>query len=1212
MSASLAKSAARALSVLAIGSWLLEPFSLYGASAQVVSTKSPTLFKSSDLTEIAFDVPTNISEIIGARLYYSTLGASNSTGLRRSVNGSLPFGGYVDAQNERENRITDDLDPRLVKKGANIIHFTTGDNSVRPSVYNATVLLFGKDSSGNISARWIEPRLSLTNSLFTRATYLRNYADDLDGLNIPLTDRSTKIKIIYPVDGSYFGSRALIRGRVTAGVDTRTSIRIGNQVVANSAGEFEAIVDRPEGSGGPWKVDVDAQIEGGKSAHTTVVLNMPRPAFLLSAPRKSTVSLRPGGSEATAFGLKVSLIEGDPQGITVRCNRAVESPAVDGGIISTVVGECTSYRLRRKEHGGRIRIAIPSSITRLPPGSDGSRGQLFKYDETETRWASLANSFVDIENKSTVGTLRDQTGTFVSGTIKLDNKYLAEPSQQSTKSLTDISNVAVLGGHVKIDAPQSNPFGSAMVPLPVLLRPQRGNLGPLFQISYDLSAGNGPVGNGISIDIPLIEVDTKWGVPAYDPSKETDSYTIGGKEIVAFEKDDASLSKPPYRPNRMAPRPRTDFLGAGKITEFRYRIDDTHDQIHRYGDSPANYWWEIIHKNGVHEFYGLDPVTGSPNNSVRKTENGSVFQWAKTRAIDLDSNTTEYLWNEDTCDALPVHCVSALLPLSILYNDHLLDPSGRLAKTQVGFSWRSQRPDKSVNGRHHVLQVNDARLTKLSVTYGADLKSTYGEQRFQYKISSFGKSLLSSVIYDVDPAGAGQIPDDQLIAHQCAPPSAPKFDLASINALGNRKRVICFDYYDPLKKEQATNKPFLDPETVSVSQASSASTGGSFSLINGVSDTLAKPSILGTMTSKENGGSNYFGFSFPAYKGYSIGFKTGGTQRDSIGRSALVDMDGDGIPDFVYSTGGQLTACRGQRDRPEGASGTYGVRFDGPCLPVEGLTADAGSGTMQELSTSFSIGAELFIVPAFAGAAMTESQTSRAAYFVDVDGDGLTDVVYRGQVYYNQGIRERNGQRFLKFDVTSSNLRQLSGLTASQLSQKQVDQTELAAKTARDAANRNRKYAPLLDIVHGWRAPADGVVVIGGGFLRDIPTWPGSVSPAPSDVAGSDRLIIERSRGAAVKTCFDAPLGVGPARLTCVDGTGMSVANAYLGILQIQSAPLPVEVKEGDVIYARTTSKTDAATPWNDLDIYVSYLSENSDECQLASPTQRPFQCKSR
>ena len=430
--------------------------------------------------------------------------------------------------------------------------------------------------------------------------------------------------------------------------------------------------------------------------------------------------------------------------------------------------------------------------------------------------------------------------------------------------------------------------------------------------------------------------------------------------------------------------------------------------------------------------------------------------------------------------------------------------------------------------------------------------------------------------------------------------------------LGIENKFICFDYYDPLKKEQATNKPFLDPETVSVSQASNASTGGAFSLISGVSDTLAKPSILGTTTSKENGVSNYFGFSLPPYKGESIGFKTGATQRDSIGRSVLVDMDGDGIPDFVYSTGGQLTVCRGRRGASEGASGTYGVRFDSPCLPVEGLTADAGSGTMQESSTSFSIGAELFIVPAFAGAAVTESQTSRAAYFVDVDGDGLTDVVYKGQVYYNKGIRKRNGGEFLKFDTASNNLHKLSGLTPSQLWQNQVDQTELIAKTTRDAFNKNRKYAPLLDIVHAWRAPADGVVVIGGDFLKDIPTWPGSVSPATGDVAGADRLIIERSRGAAVKTCFDAPLGVGPARLTCVDGTGTSAANAYLGVLQIQGAPLPVEVKEGDVIYARTTSKTDAQTPWNDLDIYVSYLSVISAECRSAASAEKPFQCESR
>jgi hypothetical protein len=274
----------------------------------------------------------------------------------------------------------------------------------------------------------------------------------------------------------------------------------------------------------------------------------------------------------------------------------------------------------------------------------------------------------------------------------------------------------------------------------------------------------------------MISVDTKWGVPAYDTSKETETYLYGGRELLAYKKDDETLGNP-YLAHRTHPDDRIAFVRPGDLTEFRVRRDEGYERVIRHGTSPSTYWWEVVRKNGTREIYGADPKTGAIEPSaVRQSVNGAVFQWGRTRLVDLDGNMAQYIWK--SADCLPTRlaeCRSSLHLEQITYNDHAFAASPP-AKTDVTFTWGggsstdaridALRPDQVVNARYGVPLVTEHALKSLRVSYGGTF---FAEQRFRYIKSPFGKSLLSEVIFQVSPdtLPGSTISDDDLVRHHC-------------------------------------------------------------------------------------------------------------------------------------------------------------------------------------------------------------------------------------------------------------------------------------------------------------------------------------------------------------------------------------------------------------------------------------------------------------
>jgi hypothetical protein len=175
--------------------------------------------------------------------------------------------------------------------------------------------------------------------------------------------------------------------------------------------------------------------------------------------------------------------------------------------------------------------------------------------------------------------------------------------------------------------------------------------GPVVVDLLGTARADGAAGEGWDLLIPLISVETKWGVPEYNDILETDTYVFEGRELIGF-RDGKELSIS-YRTNFNA-NPLTRAP-----TNFRLRRDDSFADFIRHGAKPSEHWWEVIYKNGNREYYGGNPVTGLvEETAVRRVGPrgaGPITQWGLTAAVDPDGNEILYTWAE------PEPCSNPLL-----------------------------------------------------------------------------------------------------------------------------------------------------------------------------------------------------------------------------------------------------------------------------------------------------------------------------------------------------------------------------------------------------------------------------------------------------------------------------------------------------------------------------------------------------------------------
>ncbi|HET8661435.1 MAG TPA: SpvB/TcaC N-terminal domain-containing protein [Micromonosporaceae bacterium] len=513
---------------------------------------------------------------------------------------------------------------------------------------------------------------------------------------------------------------------------------------------------------------------------------------------------------------------------------------------------------------------------------------------------------------------------------------ISVPEHEGVQSLDpnamkDIHSASPASGVNLIAPPVANDTGDATLSYPIQVPPGRQGLQPRMDLSYDSGGGNGWVGLGWDLAVPTVTVDTRWGVPRYDSGNETESYQLSGQPLTPL------AHRGPVQP-RAAER------------VFHTRVESGFAKIVRHGTLPANYWWEVTDKKGLRYFYGGVPETGQDSTATLADAGGHVFKWGLREIRDLHGNSVTYTWDRQSDPGVPGGSVTGfeLYPRSARYTNGP-GAAGRYLVTFVRDrelpGW-VRRPDITIDGRNGALRVVADLLRRVDVAQDGTVVRSYD---LAYREGAFGKMLL-----------------------------------ASVTQRGEQGVVFnthTFDYYDDAR---AVNNQYRFGPAASWNTGADNLGTGTFN--------QGHPSALGGSVTTSIGGHLYVGVNVAVgTKMLSGGGKVGYTYSTTDEVLALVDIDGDTLPDKVFRR------SDGFYFRPN-RSGPSGVTVFGEARRIPSLSAIGA-----ENASTVSFGAEAYLV-ANGLANHADTFTSGTTYFRDVNGDGLADLVSGEQVLFNRVV----------------------------------------------------------------------------------------------------------------------------------------------------------------------------------------------------------------
>src|SRR6266705_2074949 len=129
------------------------------------------------------------------------------------------------------------------------------------------------------------------------------------------------------------------------------------------------------------------------------------------------------------------------------------------------------------------------------------------------------------------------------------------------------------------------------------------------------------MGMGWDLAQRAITIDTRWGVPRYSTTLETETYMLDGEQLTPVA-------------HRGAPQPRTT---GDKV--FHTRVEGQFRRIVRHGTGPSDYWWEVTDKNGMRYFYG---GTTQNNGPLADGLLAKVTQYAQDGVTEFNQHRFEY------------------------------------------------------------------------------------------------------------------------------------------------------------------------------------------------------------------------------------------------------------------------------------------------------------------------------------------------------------------------------------------------------------------------------------------------------------------------------------------------------------------------------------------------------------------------------------------
>ena len=903
-------------------------------------------------------------------LCYELQGADHSGAVAKSINDRPATGGYMATASDGWTHVREEIHPAWLHAGVNRILFTAPEGRSY-SVRNLHV----ETASGPGQALTLSQTPVVYGDLAYVHGFVRNGARTVKAGHTVLTLQDDEFEGIVPISGSSL----TLSATTASGKALTASFPTLKKGKADYERAFQTPAARTAG-----KHFAQDKADSLKNANGALLVDH----GVMLAARK----------------------------LTMRPLREMDLPALDFGMTNvTAEGEGVRFLphgTHFTEKGATVRLKYDR--TRIPSGYTEDDIRTYYFDNDTKHWVALERVKVDKQEACVVSRTTHFTDMI--------NGVIQAPESPETEGFapTMMNDIKAADPTAKINLiapPQANNRGTASLQYVFEMPPARNGMAPSLGIQYSSEGGSGWLGEGWSLSVPSITLDTRWGVPRYDMAGETETYLLSGSMLSTM--DDKGQMGVAHRGDKM-PR-KAD-------RQFYTRQGGDFSRIIRKGSSPADYYWEVTDKQGVKYTYGGEgAVLKGTFTDVSGNTREVISEWKLRRVEETHGDFMEYVY-----EAADEDVRGGLKAKALYLKEVRAGNAGQEPHTVVTFEGGKTRQVKTNNARYGYLTSSNRLLEKVTVNFRGNVLRSYA---FEYRNGAFNRELLAGVRH--------------------------------LDSNGQEVSFQKFSYYDDVQSDKGY-VPFKDSQETWNTHNDGLDAGFVNPLQSVTKRFSDKPTALGGTVSSSTSGSFYAGVGpndFSKWKSNTFGGSYSYSSDNSKGLSSFVDLNGDGLPDKVFRKGGKVFY------RPQLKNASDGTVSYGEAIKVSGINSFA---TVKSSTNSGGakgvVGWNIFT--AELGLDKSRTKTKTTEYFSDINGDGLVDLVSNGKVYFNHLEFDSNGNAVPTFTLSSADTPSpiiYSGkIDASVIT---IDPEEQAEAI---------KSSPMEDIVRVWQAPRDGMVSISG------------------------------------------------------------------------------------------------------------------------------------
>lgn len=618
-------------------------------------------------------------------------------------------------------------------------------------------------------------------------------------------------------------------------------------------------------------------------------------------------------------------------------------------------------------------ITVRMAVNRDLSESNLRQAQIMYFDYGSKTWKQAFIKSVDHAAYMLEADVPGGTDYF-SALIKTPD--MPEASAFMPTAISDLEPKTPAEGITLIQPPTVNQQGDASISYPLNIPQGRQGLTPQLALSYNSSGGDSWCGFGWNISMPSVSVDTRWGVPRYSNTTETEVYMLNGESLH----EEGGLKA--NRPQVVGGSPEYPSRNQSGVKQFFPRVQGAYQKIERKGNTTDGYFWVVTDASQTKQYYGTRDGNKLDTNSVlRDPVSGNIAQWYITRTVDKWGNFIDYTYQHyhpGASKGLRKGGIS-MYPKTITYTCH----GSTLGNYKVQFIHSDavntvQRGKISMNNGFKV--VDDKLLESVEVYYQTTL---IREFKPDYDYGDFHKALLLSIS---EYRNGLKFYDHTFDYNKYGPDEFMMFGPAQSVANNPNDHTIL----DQIQWTYLRNRlhKLLTPSLIKTTSTTGWSTGGALGL--GLSPQfIPLPDKTFTLSGKLNYSESY-----------------------SHDKYSLQDMNADGIPDLVFDK------------RNADQKSYFPLSYQNGQMVIGGEHRINSSRLFSNKSSSVSTGYD-FVLPfsVFSyGKNWNFSTSYSKRYLTDYNGDGVMDQVVptsNGGAEVHFGKLSQEGT--LSFDPNSSN-----------------------------------------------------------------------------------------------------------------------------------------------------------------------------------------------